>query len=172
MTGAFPSQGSVTGKMFPFDDVTMTRVPFLGGNSKSVRTTGTIDQSHKTNNAPVPYPTIHHSEQKYVHFCSDRCIVGYGTGALWDLLILVYSYKCNFHTPETRSSLRDGIHWFHCSIPGVSSFSKEVNPRLVKRPLKTNGRLANRGLTSLVKDALVFRCIFNSSRPSDAYMRR
>ena len=34
----------------------------------------------------------------------------------------------------------------------VGSFTKEVNPRLAKRPLKTNGRLANRGLTSLVKE--------------------
>ena len=32
-------------------------------------------------------------------------------------------------------------------------FTKEVNPRLPKRPLKTNGRLGNRGLTSLVKEA-------------------
>ena len=29
----------------------------------------------------------------------------------------------------------------------------EVNPQLAKRPLKTNGRLANRWLTSLVKEA-------------------
>ena len=35
----------------------------------------------------------------------------------------------------------------------VASFTKEVNQRLAKRPLKTNGRLANRGLTSLVKEA-------------------
>ena len=35
----------------------------------------------------------------------------------------------------------------------VASFTKEVNPRLAKRPLKTNGHLANRGLTSLVKEA-------------------
>ena len=35
----------------------------------------------------------------------------------------------------------------------VASFTKEVNPRLAKRPLKTNGRLANRELTSLVKEA-------------------
>ena len=34
--------------------------------------------------APVPYPTMHNSEQKCVHFCSEWCIVGYGTGALWD----------------------------------------------------------------------------------------
>ena len=35
----------------------------------------------------------------------------------------------------------------------VASFTKEDHPRLAKRPLKTNGRLANRGLTSLVKEA-------------------
>ena len=37
----------------------------------------------------------------------------------------------------------------------VASFIKEVNPRLAKRPLVFNGRLANRGLTSLVKEATV-----------------
>ena len=31
--------------------------------------------------------------------------------------------------------------------------TKEVNPWLTKRPLKTNGHLANRALTSLVKEA-------------------
>ena len=35
----------------------------------------------------------------------------------------------------------------------MASFTKEVNPWLGKRPLKTNGRLANHGLTSLVKKA-------------------
>ena len=35
----------------------------------------------------------------------------------------------------------------------VASFTKDVNPRLAKRLLKTNGRLANRWLTSLVKEA-------------------
>ena len=35
----------------------------------------------------------------------------------------------------------------------VASFTKKVNPRLAKHPLKTNGRLANRGLTSLVKES-------------------
>ena len=43
-------------------------------------------------------------------------------------------------------------------IPEASSleircFIKQVNPLLAKRPLKTNGRLANRWLTSLVKEA-------------------
>ena len=34
-----------------------------------------------------------------------------------------------------------------------SLFYKEVNPRLAKRPLVFNGRLATRGLISLVKQA-------------------
>ena len=34
----------------------------------------------------------------------------------------------------------------------MASFTKEVNLRLAKRPLKTNGCLANRSLTSLVKE--------------------
>ena len=37
----------------------------------------------------------------------------------------------------------------------VASFTKEVNPRLAKRPLETNGRLANLELISLVKEAPV-----------------
>ena len=37
----------------------------------------------------------------------------------------------------------------------VASFTKEVNSRLAKRALKTNGRLANLELTSLVKEATV-----------------
>ena len=35
----------------------------------------------------------------------------------------------------------------------MASFTKEVNPGLDKRPLNTSGRLANRGLTSLVNEA-------------------
>ena len=35
----------------------------------------------------------------------------------------------------------------------MASFTKDIDPWLAKRPLKTNGRLANRGLTSLVKEA-------------------
>ena len=45
----------------------------------------------------------------------------------------------------------------HRPSSAVASFVKEVNPRLAKRPLVFNGRLANRGLTSLVKDATAGR---------------
>ena len=44
--------------------------------------------------------------------------------------------------------------WWNRNIP-VASFTKEVNPRLAKRPLKTTGRLANLELTFLVKEATV-----------------
>ena len=44
-----------------------------------------IDQFHKSQNAPVPYPTMLHSEQKYAHFCSEWSLVEYGTYAFWDL---------------------------------------------------------------------------------------
>ena len=43
------------------------------------------DLIHQSHNAPVQYPTMHHSEQKCAHFCSEWWIVGYGTDALWDL---------------------------------------------------------------------------------------
>ena len=39
----------------------------------------------------------------------------------------------------------------YCQHTICGLFTKDVNARLTKRPLKTNGRLANRGLTSLVK---------------------
>ena len=46
-----------------------------------------IDQFHKSQNAPVLYPTMLYSEQKCAHFCSEWGIVGYGTGAFWDFWI-------------------------------------------------------------------------------------
>ena len=39
------------------------------------------------------------------------------------------------------------------SATPVASFTKEINSRLAKHPLKTNGHLANLELTSLVKEA-------------------
>ena len=43
-----------------------------------------------------------------------------------------------------------------CSNSTVASFiTKDVNSRLAKRPLIFNGRLANRELTSSVKEATV-----------------
>ena len=44
-----------------------------------------IDVIHKSHKTPVPYPTMHYSEQICAHFCSEWCTVAFGTGALWDL---------------------------------------------------------------------------------------
>ena len=43
-----------------------------------------IDQFYKSQNALVACPKMLHSEQKCTHFCSERSILLYGTGALWD----------------------------------------------------------------------------------------
>ena len=48
-----------------------------------------IDQSHKSHNALDKYPTMHHFVTEmctHVHISATKCcIVGYGTGAFWDL---------------------------------------------------------------------------------------
>ena len=50
----------------------------------------------------------------------------------------------------------------------VASFTKEVNRRLAKWPLKTNGRLANRRLSPLVKETTVWgpRCQQSFTKPA------
>ena len=54
---------------------------------------------------------------------------------------------------QSQSTQHGGCRWPGAySIP-VASFTKEVDPRLAKRSLETNGRLANRELISLVKEA-------------------
>ena len=47
----------------------------------SINKTVTTDLIKKSQNTPVPYPTMPHLEQKCAHFCSERSIEGYGTGA-------------------------------------------------------------------------------------------
>ena len=78
----------------------------------------------------------------------------------------------NFPLTSTRKKGRLRKIWFECvktdvdrcGLSGVdpldrdawravASFTEEVNPRLAKLPLVFNGRLANCGLTSLVKEA-------------------
>ena len=45
------------------------------------------NQIHKSHNAPIRYPKMHHTEKKCINLCSVWYIVGYGTAALWDLWI-------------------------------------------------------------------------------------
>ena len=67
-----------------------------------------VDQSHKSHNAPVPYHTMHHSEQECAHFCSEWCIVGYRTGALSDWWICPIQVSLEF----VPISLTISQHWF------------------------------------------------------------
>ena len=57
----------------------------VAAESHKLQAAQSIDLIHKSQNAPVPYPTRLHQEQKCAHFCSEWRIVGYGTGALWAL---------------------------------------------------------------------------------------
>ena len=74
-----PHKEPVTRKMFPFDDVIM-RLP---GRLAAVLLT--IDQFHKSQNAPVPYPTMLYSETEmciflfWVDHCGvwNKCIRGF-----------------------------------------------------------------------------------------------
>ena len=66
--------------------------------------------------------------------------------------IVLASYlklTCHFGTRQSA------VAWIlsRWLLLSVAYFTKEVNPRLAKCPLKTNGRLANCRLTSLVKEA-------------------
>ena len=58
----------------------------------------------KSQNAPVAYPTMLHSEQKCAHFCPEWSIVGYATGAFWDFLIR--SIRQWSFSPEASFGLR------------------------------------------------------------------
>ena len=55
-----------------------------------------MDQFHKSQNAPIPYPTMLHSEQKCAYLWG---FVGYGTSAFWDVwitLIVMVKFWSNF----------------------------------------------------------------------------
>ena len=62
-----------------------------------------IDLNTKSHNTPVPYPTVHRSEQKCEHFCPEWYIVGYGTGALQDLWD--WSIKATFPSQHSEQSI-------------------------------------------------------------------
>ena len=55
--------------------------------------------------------------------------------------------------PPTMKMTKRRYTWAQFSNTPVAPFTTEVTPELAKRPLVFNGRLTNRGLTSLVKVA-------------------
>ena len=69
--------------------------------------TKTIDQSDKSYNAPVPYLTIHYSEQEWAHFCSEWCIT-WGR-CICGFVILIYSFRTDISHPNKYKSKLWGI---------------------------------------------------------------
>ena len=51
---------------------------------------------------------MQHSEQKCVHFCSECCIVGYGTSGLWDVRISSIELSAIWDAPA--------LMWRQCDI--------------------------------------------------------
>ena len=94
--------GSVIGivLLIPIHNVSpMVRLSFMWS-------TPSIHLIHKSQNASVPYPTMHYSEQKCVHahFCSELCIVGYGIGAFWDLWNWSFGWSFWRSAPQRRAT--------------------------------------------------------------------
>ena len=121
VTGGFPKKiATLMSKMF--------QCQALINSEYGLCSTCAIDLIHKSQTAPVLYPTMLHSEQKCAHFCSDWCIVGYGTsesltlkhfrnyccyffreatGHLWILLkgATLYAMSCILVKMETLSEI-------------------------------------------------------------------
>ena len=78
---------------------------------------------HKSQNAPVPYPTMLHSEQKCTDFCFEWSIVGYGTGAFWDLWnwstvpsILINILEDDILVISNQYAMIISLHSLACSV--------------------------------------------------------
>ena len=70
-----------------------------------------IDPFHKSHNAPVPYPTIH-------HFVAEMCTFLLQKGALWDIC-LMHCGICEM-----------GLCWLItgcCEMPGAILFGQQAN---------------------------------------------
>ena len=60
--------------------------------------------------------------------------------------------KCNHDSIAILHACGEVAKAFSYQLP-VAPVTKEANPRLAKRPLKTNGRLANRWKIPLAEEA-------------------
>ena len=91
-----------------------------------------IDLIHKSHNAPAPYPTMHHSQQKYANFCSEWGIVGYGIGALSDFefgLLHRWSFELiKTHIPRRRDEISwDDAITVYIYMYNVDAFNKNID---------------------------------------------
>ena len=102
-----------------------------------------MNQFYKSENTPVPYPTMLHSEQKCADFCSEWSVVGYGTCALWDLWIgsVVTSFPDNISICLTHWDLNimtDICRYFQICFFFIYIFwlvVTEVSPCESSRPI-------------------------------------
>ena len=75
-----PHKGPVTRKMFPFDEVIMKLAHILQTMMKCIVLKASVYVLMK-----ILYATIYHSEEKRAHIYSERYIMRYGAGTLWEL---------------------------------------------------------------------------------------
>ena len=91
--------------------------------------------------------TIQNCDGLYCHGgCQITAMIAHAWGHPSFLVSMAPGF---YHDMQIAIMFRQQARHHHTT---VVSFTKEVNPRLAKRPLVSNGRLANRGLTSLVKE--------------------
>ena len=129
-------------------------------------------QIYKYHNAPVPYPTMHNSEQKCAHFCSEWCTVGYGTGALWDLCD--WSIACPtilswYHKISVTVWIRCSFMFLIRILRVIKNFWTELNS------IKSVTRIPNAG-TWMVRGLITWHgCPISSSQTRGApwiFMRK
>ena len=99
----------------------------------------TINSSHKPSSAPSKYTTMHHFATEMYISVTKWCIVGYGTGALWDLYIVLAKVSYQHHLkpyyinsfPPSAAYMRQWIGWalvqiMACRLFGTKPLSKPM----------------------------------------------
>ena len=80
---------------------------------------------HKSQNAPIRHPTMHHSAQNYAQLCSEQYIVGYGTGTFGDL--------CDWFVGITHVELKQFKIVYKClgSVVRYNNWSSQLGTHLM-----------------------------------------
>ena len=81
--------------------------------------------SHKTHNAPVPYPTIRRSEQKFAYLNGvlwDRCIVGFVRLVYFWPILVVSKSRFNFIRYSYTRMENFVLFFVRISHPNMTNF--------------------------------------------------